>query len=203
VIIDVVKPSGGEVTVTSGGTASAVTRAAACIESGSPSPASAKPRTAAAVNHARAVREDRIDLASNKARRSRNTKRCEERCGGSTGTADTSKPPTERTEVRLLHDEDALYIGVMSFDSEPDKIIGTEMSRDGALRSEDRVGILLDTYGDQRNAFYFATNPSGALVDGLVFAIGQSNREWDAIWEVRTRRTAQGGAPSSRFPSRA
>jgi hypothetical protein len=95
--------------------------------------------------------------------------------------------------VRLLHDEDALYIGVMSFDSEPDKIIGTEMSRDGALRSEDRVEILLDTYGDQRNGFYFATNPSGALVDGLVFANGQSNMEWDAIWEVRTRRTAQGG----------
>jgi hypothetical protein len=110
------------------------------------------------------------------------------------------EPPTERTEVRLLHDEDALYIGVMSFDSEPDKIIGTEMSRDGALRSEDRVEILLDTYGDQRNAFYFATNPSGALVDGLVFANGQSNMEWDAIWEVRTRRTAQGWSAEFQIP---
>jgi hypothetical protein len=110
------------------------------------------------------------------------------------------EPPTERTEVRLLHDGDALYIGVMSFDSEPDKIIGTEMSRDGALRSEDRVEILLDTYGDQRNAFYFATNPSGALVDGLVFANGQSNMEWDAIWDVRTRRTAQGWSAEFQIP---
>jgi hypothetical protein len=110
------------------------------------------------------------------------------------------EPPTERTEVRLLHDDDALYIGVMAYDSEPDRIIGTEMSRDGALRSEDRVEILLDTYGDQRNAFYFATNPSGALVDGLVFANGQSNMEWDAIWEVRTRRTEQGWSAEFQIP---
>jgi hypothetical protein len=110
------------------------------------------------------------------------------------------EPPTERTEVRLLHDEGALYIGVMSYDSEPDKIIGTEMSRDAALRNEDRVELLLDTYGDRRNAFYFATNPSGALVDGLVFANGQSSLEWDAIWEVRTRRTAQGWSAEFQIP---
>src|SRR5262245_33641295 len=43
----------------------------------------------------------------------------------------TGDAPTERTEVRLLHDSNALYIGVMSYDSEPDRIIGTEMTRDG------------------------------------------------------------------------
>ena len=112
----------------------------------------------------------------------------------------TGAQPTERTEVRLLHDENALYIGVMSYDSEPDKIIGTDMTRDGALRSEDRVEIVLDTYGDQRNAFYFATNPSGALVDGLVFANGQSNLEWDAIWTVRTRRTTDGWSAEFEIP---
>lgn len=112
----------------------------------------------------------------------------------------TGEPPTERTDVRLLHDEDALYIGVMSYDSEPERIIGTEMSRDGGLRTDDRVEILLDTYGDRRNAFYFATNPSGALVDGLVFANGQSNMEWDAIWTVRTRRTSQGWSAEFEIP---
>ena len=61
--------------------------------------------------------------------------------------------------------------------------------RDANLGSDDRISILLDTYRDQRNAFYFATNPAGALVDGLVFANGQSNLQWDAIWIVRTRRT--------------
>jgi hypothetical protein len=108
--------------------------------------------------------------------------------------------PSEQTDVRLLRDDTALYVGVMSYDSEPDRIVGTEMARDAALRSEDRVEIVLDTYGDQQSGFYFATNPAGALVDGLVFANGQSNLEWDAIWNVRTRRTPQGWSAEFAIP---
>jgi hypothetical protein len=66
------------------------------------------------------------------------------------------------------------------------------MMRDGALTSDDRIEILLDTFRDQRSAFYFATNPAGALVDGLAFSNGQLNTDWDAIWQVRTTRTDEG-----------
>ena len=72
------------------------------------------------------------------------------------------QPPTERTEVTLLHDEDYLYIGVMCYDSEPDRILGSQMGRDAALNSDDRLEIVLDTFRDQRNAFFFSTNPAGA-----------------------------------------
>ena len=92
----------------------------------------------------------------------------------------TGERPTEKTEVTLLRDANYLYIGIMCYDSEPDKIIGTQMARDANLGSDDRLEIVLDTYRDQRNAFYFATNPAGALVDGLLFANGQSNMNWDA-----------------------
>ncbi len=101
------------------------------------------------------------------------------------------RSPTERTDVTLLSDRDHLYVGVVSYDSEPRRVIGTQMARDASLSSDDRVEILLDTFRDQRSAFYFATNPSGAFVDGLV-ASGQLNADWDAIWNVRTRRTDQG-----------
>src|SRR6185295_4094352 len=103
-------------------------------------------------------------------------------------------------DVRLLRDADTLYIGVMCFDSEPQRVIGTERARDAQLNSDDRIEILLDTYRDQRNAFYFSTNPVGALVDGLVFSNGQSNNEWDAIWNVRTRRTEQGWSAEFAIP---
>ena len=63
------------------------------------------------------------------------------------------------------------------------------MARDASGASDDRIEILLDTFGDQRSAFYFATNPAGAMEDGLAFANGQLNTEWDVIWNVRTRRT--------------
>ena len=108
--------------------------------------------------------------------------------------------PTEKTDVTLLYNANTLYIGVMCYDSEPQRVIGTRMARDVDLRSDDRITILLDTYRDQRNAFNFATNPAGALVDGLVFANGQSDMNWDAIWTVRTRRTSEGWSAEFAIP---
>ena len=113
---------------------------------------------------------------------------------------DNGEAPSQRTEVILLHDADNLYIGVMCFDSEPDRIAASQMGRDAGLGSDDRITILLDTYRDQRNAFYFQTNAVGALVDGLVFANGQSNTDWDAIWKVRTRRTKDGWSVEMAIP---
>jgi hypothetical protein len=112
----------------------------------------------------------------------------------------TGQTPTERTEVMLLHDADNLYIGVMCFDSEPHRILAAQMQRDGGLGADDRISIVLDTYRDQRNAFFFSTNPVGALVDGLVFANGQSNNDWDAIWNVRTRRNEEGWSAEFEIP---
>jgi hypothetical protein len=109
------------------------------------------------------------------------------------------RPPTEPTDVTLLYDKDHLYIGVVSYDSEPRRVIGTQMARDASLASDDRIEILLDTFRDQRSAFYFATNPSGALVDGLVSS-GQLNADWDAIWNVRTSRTDRGWVAEFAIP---
>jgi hypothetical protein len=109
------------------------------------------------------------------------------------------RPPTERTDVTLLNDGDHLYVGVVAYDSEPRRVIGTQMARDASLGADDRIEILLDTFRDQRSAFYFATNPSGALVDGLV-ASGQLNADWDAIWNVRTRRTSDGWVAEFAIP---
>lgn len=107
---------------------------------------------------------------------------------------------TERTEVKLLRDEQFLYIGVMCFDSEPDRVIGTRMARDADLADDDRIQILIDPYRDRRNAFYFSTNPLGALVDGLIIENGTLNRDWDAIWMVRARHTDQGWAAEFAIP---
>ncbi len=107
---------------------------------------------------------------------------------------------SERTEVTLLRDDDNLYIGVVAYDSEPRRLIGTQMARDAGLNADDRIEILLDTFRDQRSAFYFATNPAGVLVDGLAFSNGQLNTDWDAIWRVRTTRTEQGWVAEFAIP---
>ena len=108
--------------------------------------------------------------------------------------------PTERTEVTLLYDKDNLYIGVMCYDSEPQRVLASEMARDASLRADDRLEVVLDTFRDQSNAYYFSTNPAGALVDGLVFANGETNNDWDAIWIVRTEQTDEGWSAEFAIP---
>ena len=108
--------------------------------------------------------------------------------------------PTEKTEVTLLYDQDNLYIGVMCHDAEPHRVLASQMARDASLNADDRLTIVLDTFRDQSNAFHFATNPAGALVDGLVFANGETNNDWDAIWIVRTERTDEGWSAEFAIP---
>ncbi len=110
------------------------------------------------------------------------------------------QPATERTEVRLLADKDHLYIGVICYDSEPDKIVATQMGRDADITVDDRVELLLDTFHDRRNAFYFSTNPAGALTDGLVVENGELNLDWNGIWLVKTHRSPQGWSAEFALP---
>ena len=112
----------------------------------------------------------------------------------------TGEAPSERTEVALLRDANNLYIGVVAYDSEPSRVLASQMARDGGLGNDDRIEILLDTFRDRRNAFYFATNPVGTLLDGLAFSNGDLNNEWDAIWDVRTRRTNEGWVAEFAIP---
>lgn len=108
--------------------------------------------------------------------------------------------PSEKAEVTLLQDSDYLYIGIIAYDSEASKINSTEMSRDASLNSDDRIEILLDTFRDRQNAFYFATNPNGALVDGLAFGNKDLNTDWNAIWDLRTQRSDDGWTAEIAIP---
>ncbi len=108
---------------------------------------------------------------------------------------------SERTEVKLLHDDQNLYMGVICYDSEPDRVIATQMARDSDLSMDDKIEILLDTFHDHRNGYYFATNPAGALVDALIIENGQTmNLQWDSIWNVHTARSDHGWSAEFAIP---
>ncbi len=102
-------------------------------------------------------------------------------------------PATERTEVKILYDKKNLYIGVWCYDDEPDKITATQLSRDFDPRTDDNFSIIIDTYGDKRNGYFFITNPNGARMDGMVIDNGRKmNMSWDGVWNVKTERNDQG-----------
>ena len=98
------------------------------------------------------------------------------------------EPATFDTEVRVLYDDQNLYIGVRAYDDEPDKLIIRDLTRDYNTRSVDSFAIILDTFHDRRNSYMFQTNPMGAKYDTQSFNEGQeSNSNWDGVWHVATR----------------
>ncbi len=86
---------------------------------------------------------------------------------------DEGAPATERTEIRIAYDDENLYVGVIAFDSEPDRIVGRILQRDKLMELEDffqrpkfagddAIAILFDPFHDSRNGFLFAKNSNGA-----------------------------------------
>lgn len=109
--------------------------------------------------------------------------------------------PTERTEILLAIDGDNLYVGLRCFDRDPAGIRATQRSRDANLDPDDRVELLFDTFGDNRNAFWFQLGAAGSLGDSLVSRNGSNfNKPWDTIWYAEARITDEGWFGEIRIP---
>ncbi|MBT5925407.1 MAG: carbohydrate binding family 9 domain-containing protein, partial [Verrucomicrobia bacterium] len=92
---------------------------------------------------------------------------------------------TERTEFRIVYDDQNLYIGVWCFDSEPDKINARVMQRDNSsIYSDDYLYMAIDTFHDQRNGYIFVVNPNGARYDQIVSNNIFLNSNWDGVWRA-------------------
>ena len=109
--------------------------------------------------------------------------------------------PTDRTEVRVLYDDDALYVGVRMFDSRPDSIAAQLARRDASGIYSDWVHVMIDSYRDRRTAWRFSVNPKGVQKDVLEFddRAGE-DLNWDAVWQVATRVDSAGWVAEFRIP---
>jgi hypothetical protein len=96
-------------------------------------------------------------------------------------------PISERTEFRVLYDDHKIYFALWAFDSDPKGIRASEYKRDSGLAKGDQMRIVIDTFHDRRNGFYFATNPLGAKKDAQYTDNARvTNNDWNAVWECRT-----------------
>src|SRR4051812_35343316 len=109
--------------------------------------------------------------------------------------------PTDPTEVRVLYDDDAIYVGVRMFDSRPDSIAAQLARRDASGIYSDWLHVMIDSYRDRRTSFRFSVNPRGVQKDVLEF--DDRNGEdlnWDAVWEVATSTDSLGWIAEYRIP---
>lgn len=93
-------------------------------------------------------------------------------------------PPTERTEVYLLFDKDALYIAARMWDSgAPNEITRNIMKQGSGLAEDDRLAIILDPFNSRRQGYRFEVNANGVRND-MLYQNNQLQSEWTVIWEA-------------------
>ncbi len=110
-------------------------------------------------------------------------------------------PATEKTEVKIIYNDKAIFFGVICYDSQPDKVIARERSRDDRLGSDDTFELILDTFHDHQSAFLFRTNPLGTQFDSWITDEGRrENREWDERWEAAAKITEFGWIAEIQIP---
>jgi hypothetical protein len=126
------------------------------------------------------------------------------------------EPVSERTEIRLLYDESAIFVGAWMFVEDPSTIVVGETRRDASLDDTDAFLMVIDTYLDRQNGFVFGTTPAGIEYDGQVTLDGEGgggggqrqqagsgggfNVNWDGAWEVATSTDDSGWYAEIRIP---
>ena len=106
---------------------------------------------------------------------------------------DEGAPPTEPTEIWILFDDDNIYLSARCWDSQPDRMVADEMTRDArAIWRNELLSVIFDTFHDGRNGMNFSTNPLGGLMDNLVTDESAVNLDWNTVWDAQTSFFEQG-----------
>src|SRR5467141_1851685 len=114
--------------------------------------------------------------------------------------------PTEKMEVSILYTRHAVYFGIHCYDSEPSRIIATELRRDVSQDLDDHFEILIDANHNRRGGYVFEVNPLGTQVDGLIVEeLGSGfgtdfDPGWDGVWSSDGRIAPDGWTATIEIP---
>ena len=107
------------------------------------------------------------------------------------------QPVSERTEVRVLHDDEALYVGAWMYDRQATRArLGR---RDMSMSASDWLTIIFDSKHDHRTAFGFEINPAGVRRDQTRDPNNEDD-SWDPVWDAATTVTDSGWFAELRIP---
>ena len=110
------------------------------------------------------------------------------------------KPASQRTEVRFLFDDDALYVGAKMYDTEGAQGVTTRLVRRDASFDSDYLEIVIDGYHDHLSRAFFDVNPSGSKSDHIGVGTSCCDASWDPIWEAATHIDEDGWTAEIRIP---
>jgi hypothetical protein len=108
-------------------------------------------------------------------------------------------PATERTEVRVLYDNTALYVGVRLYDSEPGKIV-RRLSRRDDDPDADKFTFYVDGLHDRLTGAAFEVSAAGAQRDAIISNDTNRDGSWDAVWDAAVSIDSEGWSAELRIP---
>jgi Domain of unknown function (DUF5916)/Carbohydrate family 9 binding domain-like len=107
-------------------------------------------------------------------------------------------PASEKTEVRVVVGDDALYVGARMTDKPAN--IRPRLSRRDEPVDGDVFAVSLDSRHDHNSAYYFRVTAGGAVRDATVSPQGVLDLSWDAVWEAKVSHDATGWTAEIRIP---
>jgi hypothetical protein len=106
---------------------------------------------------------------------------------------------SQRTEFKILFDEDNLYVAIKAYDTNPDSIVNRLTRRDHA--DGDQAGIIVDSFHDLRTGFWFGVSSAGVKSDQMFTGDGQNqDQSWDPNWWVKTSVNNEGWVAEMKIP---
>ncbi|MDX1394258.1 MAG: DUF5916 domain-containing protein [Gemmatimonadota bacterium] len=108
-------------------------------------------------------------------------------------------PPTEPTEVRVLFDDDAIYVSARMWETDPSTIHDQLVRRD-ERGSFDHFAISLDPNRDGLTGYRFQVAASGSQRDAFLFGDVEEDQDWNAVWDSGVQRDEQGWTVEMRIP---
>jgi hypothetical protein len=111
----------------------------------------------------------------------------------------SGRPESQRTEFKILYDDNNLYVAIKAYDTCPDSIVNRLSRRD--QQDGDLVGIIIDSFHDLRTGFLFGVSSTGVKYDQMMLNDGQNNDPtWDPNWWVKTSINTDGWIAEMKIP---
>ena len=107
--------------------------------------------------------------------------------------------PSERTEIYVLYDDEALYVGARLY-IDPNQITANVLRQNGPMTSDDTLFVTIDPFNNRRSGYFFGVNPNAVRMDGLYRNVSEYYSDWDTIFSVETSLFDEGWLAEYKIP---
>ena len=105
--------------------------------------------------------------------------------------------PDKKTEVKILYDNDAVYVGAIMYDN-PENVLKEIKLRD-QFGTSDYFGVFFNGFNDNQLEYRFFISAAGVQLDALTTSTGE-DYTWDAIWDCKVKITDFGWVAEFKIP---